>query len=154
MLQRQSVLVVDDDPSMLRLLTRVVQKFVPHADVSSVSRPDEAAVLIDHHNPDVVITDLDMPGIDGIEILRAAKRKNPLVQVLVLTGHSSVSQLLAAMENGASDYLLKPVEQEQLAAFLQQAFERVFRWRQSLLGTLRETSRTRHPATDAGYLCS
>jgi DNA-binding response OmpR family regulator len=73
-----------------------------------------------------------MPQIDGIELLRFAKSRNALTQVLFLTGHSTQDTLLGALEFGATDYLLKPIDREQLVARLQEAQSRKRRWQQAL----------------------
>jgi len=80
-----------------------------------------------------VITDLMMPGIDGIELLQEIKAKyGNRVQVIVITVSENLDNLLAALEGGASDFLLKPLSKEVLIEVLQHTVLRIERWNQSL----------------------
>ena len=78
-----------------------------------------------------------MPGIDGIELLRHAKRRSAFTQVLFLTGHSNSDAILQALELGATDYLLKPAKHEELLEIVSQAHNRRRRWCRALSETLR-----------------
>jgi len=82
-----------------------------------------------------LVTDLEMPGVNGLELLRCAKRKNPCTQVLFVTGHSTLEALTDALELGATDYLLKPLDQTELIELIEDAEKRLWRWRQALSGT-------------------
>lgn len=133
---RSTLLLVDDDPSILRLLEKVIENsFSAEVSVESLDDPEAALVRIDQGGVDVLLTDLEMPGINGLELLRSAKRRNAHSQVLLLTGHSSQQALLDALELGASDYLLKPVDQQQLLELVGQALSRLRRWKQALAAT-------------------
>ena len=85
---------------------------------------------------DILVTDLEMPGVDGLELLCWARRKNPCAQVLFVTGHSTLNALTDALELGATDYLLKPVDQAQLITLVEDAEKRLRRWREALAGTV------------------
>ena len=73
------------------------------------------------HGIDVVILDVKMPGMDGIETLREIKKEHPLVEVIMLTGHATVESAIEGMKFGAFDYLMKPCELEDLIAKVQEA---------------------------------
>ncbi len=134
------LLVIDDDPSMVRLLTTILDRSLQGAvSIESSTDPAEARERILGSAVDVLLTDLEMPGINGLELLRCAKRRNAFTQVLFLTGHSTRSALLDAMELGATDYLLKPVNQEELLELVTQAHLRRQRWIRALAGTWRES---------------
>ena len=136
--QHPKLLLVDDDPDMVRLLTSVISCAADvDFDVESLTDPVDARNRIDEGGIDILVTDLEMPGVDGLELLQCAKRRNAATQILFMTGHSTQESLLAALEYGASDYLLKPVNQLELLALLRHAYERQQRWKQALLGTWR-----------------
>jgi two-component system response regulator YesN len=126
------ILVIDDDDAQVRLLAKVVGRaFGSRADLTALIDATEALVWIERSKPDLVISDLEMPGASGLQILRATKRRNPIAQVILLTGKSSMSALREALQGGAADYLLKPLDADTLAEVMQQAIERVERWRRA-----------------------
>ena len=86
---------------------------------------EEALRLVSEDEPEVVVLDLKMPGIDGIEVLRRIKRDYPLVEVIILTGHGSEKDRDICMQLGAFTYLEKPVEIEELSAAMQQAYDKI-----------------------------
>lgn len=131
------ILLIDDDQSILKLLQFILEKeFGDRITLSAFCDPREGLEAIDNVLPDVVITDLDMPVVDGLEILALAKQRNAWTQVLLLTGHSSTSALLSAMEGGATDYLLKPVDHTKFLQLIEQSLERIDRWRTAMHGTV------------------
>ncbi len=133
MTNRLKLLVIDDDNAQVRLLTKAVgTAFGGRLDMTAMTDAMEARNWIERCSPDLVITDLEMPGASGLDILRAAKRCNPTTQVLLLTGHSSRHALLEALEFGASDYLIKPLDPAAIAEVLCEAVKRIERWRAAL----------------------
>jgi CheY-like chemotaxis protein len=136
-LERASILVVDDEPDILNMLAFELrhegyQVVTAHSGVHAV----EAA----RRQPfDVVVTDLKMPGMDGVATVAALKQLDPDVEVMVATGYASVDTAVACMKGGASDYLCKPYDLSDLADRLAQALER--RRRHGVL-PLHEASRT------------
>ncbi len=130
------LLLVDDDPAMIRLLARVIDRsFGEEIELHSLTDPAEARDAIERNLIDILVTDLEMPGTNGLSLLRCAKRRNALTQVLFITGHSSLAALSDALDLGATDYLLKPLDQTELVELLQQAQKRIRRWREALAGT-------------------
>jgi len=137
--QSSTLLLVDDDPSVVRLLSAIIKKsFGEEIAIESLTDPAKARERIFKGGIDILLTDLEMPGINGLELLRCAKELNTCTQVLFFTGHSSHGALLEALELGATDYLLKPVDQEQLLELISQAFNRQRRWHQALAETWRQ----------------
>ncbi|MEA1952031.1 MAG: response regulator [Planctomycetota bacterium] len=131
------LLVVDDDPSMVRLLKKIIERqFENEIELTSLTDPKEARRQIEAQIVDILITDLEMPGVNGLELLRCAKRRNACTQVLFMTGHSTLDALTDALELGATDYLIKPLDQAQLIKLVGDAQERLLRWREALAGTL------------------
>ncbi|MDR3630887.1 MAG: response regulator [Desulfocapsaceae bacterium] len=108
-----TILVVDDDPVIRRLLQQRLLK----ANYEVFVAPDgykAEVILLDKH-VDVVLTDLMMPGdIGGIEVLEIAKKINSDIDVILITAHSSVDTAVEAMKKGASDYLEKPINFDEL----------------------------------------
>jgi DNA-binding NtrC family response regulator len=144
--KKTKLLLVDDDPSMVRLLAKIIDRsFGDEMELQSLTDPTKARDAIATDLFDILVTDLEMPGTNGLELLRCAKRRNALTQVLFVTGHSSLDALTDALELGATDYLLKPFDQAELVDLLQQAQTRVQRWRQALADTF-NTRGSRMPA--------
>ena len=136
--KRSKLLLVDDDPSMIRLMSRVIERSMnDELDLESLTNSEEAMSRIESGGVDILLTDLEMPGVNGLELLKCAKRRNACTQVLFMTGHSTQEALLVALERGASDYLLKPVDQTELIELLKQSYQRQRRWKKALLGTWR-----------------
>jgi len=134
--KKTKLLLVDDDPSMVRLLAKIVDRsFGDDMEMQCLTDPTKARDAIERNIIDILVTDLEMPGTNGLGLLRCAKRRNALTQVLFITGHSSLDALSDALELGATDYLLKPLDQAELVELLEQAQKRVQRWRQALAGT-------------------
>jgi DNA-binding NtrC family response regulator len=116
------VLLVDDQEQYVQLMTERLT--MRDYDVTSSSSGEEALEKVKGYNFDVVILDMLMPGIDGIETLREIKRMKPLTEVIVLTGHAAVDTAIAGMKLGAFDYLEKPCETEDLASKIDKAYQR------------------------------
>lgn len=107
------ILVVDDDPVTLLL----IKKKIINADyeVETATNGEEAVDLIAESYYDVVLTDLMMPGdIDGIGVLKATKRLHPQTEVILITAYASVDNAVEAMQKGASDYIQKPINFDEL----------------------------------------
>jgi DNA-binding NtrC family response regulator len=108
------ILIVDDDPTSLLLLQERL-KAEKYDDMTIAKSGTEAVSLISDRFFDVVITDLIMPGgVDGMGVLEAAKEKNGLAEVILVTAHASVDNAVEAMKKGATDYLEKPINFDEL----------------------------------------
>ncbi len=102
------ILVVDDDPVTRLMLKKSLVKF--ECEVDTAEDGVKAVELLSSHYYDVVLTDLMMPGgIDGIGVLEAVKEKYDDTEVILITGFASVDTAVSAMKKGASDYLQKPI---------------------------------------------
>jgi len=140
------LLLVDDDPAMTRLLKAVIDNSFGDAfSVKTLTCPKKARAWIEQQRVDVLVTDLEMPEVNGLELLRCAKRWNAFTQVYFITGHSTLDSLTDALELGATDYLLKPLDKEELVELLGHAQRRQRRWRQALAGTLAGKERRLEP---------
>jgi DNA-binding NtrC family response regulator len=116
------ILLVDDESSMRLTLTMLLKR-AKHTLMQAATGADALEKLEKNHF-DVVLTDLNLDKISGLDILRAAKANNPQTEVIVLTGYSSVESAVAAMKAGAIDYLTKPVDTEELLLAVGRATER------------------------------
>ena len=107
-----NLLLVDDESDFLTIMV----KRMTHRGVNAhgCDRGEDALRFLDEHPVDVVVLDVKMPGIDGIEMLRRIKRAHPLVEVIMLTGHADMRAAIEGMELGAFDYLLKPALLDEL----------------------------------------
>ncbi len=131
-----SILVVDDEEAMRRSLAEILR--LEGYQVETASDGETAISLLQSTDYDLLLLDLKMPGVDGIEVLRNATKLRPDTQVVLLTAHGSLESAIEALRHGANDYLLKPSSTEQILSSVQQALERraAIKQRQSLLGQL------------------
>jgi DNA-binding NtrC family response regulator len=120
--ESMTVLFVDDEPDFLQTLLKRMRKRDVNA--AGVGSGEEALVHLAQSPADVVVLDVRMPGMGGIETLRAIKKKTPLTEVVMLTGHASLEVAREGMENGAFDYLMKPVDIDDLLYKIQDAFHK------------------------------
>ena len=116
------VLLVDDEVEFLETLMKRIRK--RGVRVSGVKSGDEALAFLTNTPVDVVVLDVKMPGMDGIETLRTIKKRHPLVEVIMLTGHANVEVAIQGMELSAFDYLMKPINIDDLLYKLQDAFQK------------------------------
>ena len=137
MARKLNLLLVDDDPSIVRLLTQIIEgKLGDRIAVYGQTDTAQARRWLEENCCDLLISDLEMPGGGGLEILRFSKRRNAWTQVIFVTAHSTWDKITEAIEYGASDYLLKPIDPEELVAVLTQQYVRCARWQNAVLGTL------------------
>jgi len=116
------ILVVDDQSSMRLTLTALLKQ-AGHT-LMQAGTGEDAIDKIGKNDFDVVITDLKLDKVTGLDVLRAAKQNNPQTEVIMLTGFGSVESAVAAMKAGAIDYLTKPFDTEELLLAVQRAMER------------------------------
>lgn len=116
------VLAVDDEADFIEtLVKRFTYRQIP---VTAAGSGPEALAKLDEQEFDVVILDMRMPGMDGLTVLKEIKKRHPLVEVIILTGHASVEAGMQGMSLGAYDYVLKPVAFGELLEKAQKAYER------------------------------
>ena len=121
---RGRIVIADDDADLLRALSRTLERAGHHVVRLSDGRNacDHIGAL-DPRDVDVVLTDISMPGCDGLEVMRAAHKLDPDLPVLFMTGMPTVETAVQALEFGAYRYLLKPVDPEVLLQAVAQAVE-------------------------------
>jgi DNA-binding NtrC family response regulator len=113
------VLIVDDEPDMAENLERLLRNRGYATVVETDSR--RAMACVEREEPDLVLTDMRMPGLDGMALLELIKSRQGGIPVIVLTGYASVSAAVEAMHKGATDYLAKPVSPEELVLKVEKA---------------------------------
>lgn len=116
------LLLVDDEEMYLEYLSkRLINRGF---DVTKCLTGEEALEKIRENDFDVIILDVLLPGIDGIETLREINKHKPLSEVIMLTGHASLESGVEGMRLGAFDYLRKPCDTEELVSKIDQAYRR------------------------------
>ena len=118
-------LLVDDEREFVQTLSARLQ--VRDMDSAVAYDGEEALSYMEKEEADVMVLDLKMPGIDGMEVLRTVKKERPHVEVIILTGHGSEADKELAMELGAFAYLEKPVDIEVLSKTMKEAYIKIGR---------------------------
>ena len=114
-----SVLLVDDEESFVQTLAKrlTLRRF----NVYTATRAERLYATLDENLIDVIVLDVKMPDLDGIEATQRIKKAHPLVEIILLTGHASLEASLEGMKRGAFDYLLKPVNIDELVYKIEDA---------------------------------
>ncbi len=116
------VLLVDDEVEFVSALSERLQ--LRNYDVKTANNALEALALIYKEPPDVIILDLRIPGMDGIETLKTIKKFDSAIEVIMLTGHGDVHSVEEGMKSGAFEYIMKPVDIGELTAKIDRAMGR------------------------------
>ena len=104
------ILCVDDDPVARVIYTRGLGEVLPEDEIQAAASGEEAIELLNRLRFDVVVTDLAMPGLSGLDVLRAARDRDGATEVIVITGKASIVSAVEAMRDGARDYIEKPID--------------------------------------------
>ncbi|GHB09543.1 nitrogen regulation protein NR(I) [Modicisalibacter luteus] len=113
------IVIVDDDRAIRWVLERALAQ--PDLEVTSFDRADTALDDITRHPPDVLLTDIRMPGLDGLELLARIRESNPDMPVIVMTAHSDLDSAVASYQGGAFEYLPKPFDVDDALALVRRA---------------------------------
>jgi CheY-like chemotaxis protein len=111
------ILAVDDEPVVLDSFRRIL--VLEGFSVDTVENGPEALHLVQRYDYDFVFTDLQMPGMDGVEVVKAVKHLRPDVDVVVITGYGTIESAVETLQHGACEYVQKPFTAEELAEFAQ-----------------------------------
>jgi len=114
-----SILIVDDEPSIIKSLTGLLAD--EGFEVMTASTGYEGLKIIDKESPDLVLLDIWMPGIDGIETLKQIKKGNPYLQVIIITGHGNIETAVKATKLGAYDLIEKPLSIDKIIVAINNA---------------------------------
>lgn len=117
-----SVLIVDDDLDMLSMLERIVRKKC-RCEVKTASSGENAWQILENWRPDVVLTDIKMPGLDGLTLLQKIKDRYPAIAVIMMSGYGTVESAIIALKSGAYDFIQKPFDNDHLLHILQRCLE-------------------------------
>ncbi len=131
---RPQILIVDDEPNVRRVLATLLDQ-AGYATIRAESGT-QALDLVRAQDPDLVLTDLKMPEMDGIELLARLSESFPEIPVIVLTAHGTVENAVEAMKRGAHDFLTKPFDKTQVVDLIARALDQAARSRRELRGPL------------------
>ena len=119
--RRPTLLVADDETDLLGIFEEFMKE---DFDLELARTGTEAIERIRARHHDVIVTDINMPGADGLTVLRVAKEVDPETEVVMLTGNASTLTAIEALREGAYDYVLKPFDLYEMDQTIQKALER------------------------------
>ena len=124
-----NLLIVDDEIEICNTLKRYLE-LEPDYRIDVYTNPLDALEKIKKGSVQIVLTDIMMPEMNGIDLLREIKKADGLVQVIMMTAFSSVDKVIACLEAGAADYIMKPFEDlEEVKELIDQTIKKLTRWR-------------------------
>lgn len=118
----EKILAVDDEPDMLKLLSMIIREKTAYEAVTT-NNPHEALELAKQGGFALVISDLKMPGLDGIELLDAIKRVDPDTPVIIVTAYGTLESAVETMQKGGFDFITKPFRKEQILFTIEKAMK-------------------------------
>jgi DNA-binding NtrC family response regulator len=121
-MKRPKILVVDDDSSILETFKSILER--KKYDVEIFFRPSEALEYLNKERVDLILSDLQMPEMDGVQFLYQVKKIAPAVPVVLITAHASIETAVSAIQQGAFDYLSKPLDIKKIYAVVEKALAR------------------------------
>ncbi len=117
--ERKQILVVDDEPNLRRVLSAQLAR--DGYDVHTAEDGEQALITLGEHHIDLVITDLKMPKLDGMQLLRRIVELEPELPVVMITAHGTVDNAVEALKTGAFDYITKPFDQSEVRTIVRKA---------------------------------
>jgi DNA-binding NtrC family response regulator len=121
-MEKLKMMLVDDEERFLTTTQKLLER--KNIDVVTASSGAEALEVLQANRVHVVILDVKMPGMDGVDTLREIKRRFPMVEVIMLTGHATVDSAVEGLKSGAVDYLMKPSDLDEIVKKAMDAFSR------------------------------
>jgi two-component system response regulator HydG len=119
---KHKILLVDDEKSILDALFRALSSI--NAQILTATDGVQALELIKKHSPEIVVTDLRMPRMGGMQLLEEINHFNSSIQIIVITGHGTIEDAVNAMKKGVYDFITKPFKKQQIVAVVQRALEK------------------------------
>lgn len=133
-IEEVDILFVDDE----EIMHRTIERYLKGWNVHYAFNAEEALEIIGSHSIQIVIADISMPGLSGIELTRRIKAISGFIQVIIITATLEVDNLLNAMEAGANDFILKPLKKQQLLEAIGNTNDRLNRWRTVMANLFRK----------------
>lgn len=117
------ILLIDDEPDILRVLSRSLR--ADGYEVLTAENGKKGLAIFQKERPAIILTDIRMPDMDGIEVLKAVKNRDEDAEVIIITGHGDIDNAIEALKHGASDFINKPIRDEALSLALKRAEEKI-----------------------------
>ena len=130
-MQRNRILVVDDEEAITLLLQKILMKNGYQVEVANSAT--YAQFLVNKQKYHIVLSDIKMPEMDGLELLKEVRQRDPLIQVVMMTSGVRMSKTLTALELGAADFIMKPLDMEEVLLIVDQCGTKLKRWQDALL---------------------
>jgi DNA-binding NtrC family response regulator len=121
-MEQMKIMLVDDEERFLETTEKLLRK--KGIETTTASSGEKALEQLRSNRAHVVILDVKMPGMDGIATLKEIKRQFPMVEVIMLTGHATVESAIEGLKSGASDYLMKPSDVDEIVDKARDAYAR------------------------------
>lgn len=119
----EKILVIDDEKPTLKMFKLFLHVY--GFDIVTAESGEEGLEVFDREHPDIVLTDIKMPGMDGIQVLQEIKKRAPATEVIVITGHGDMELAIQALNLDAADFINKPIQRQSLEQGLSRARERL-----------------------------
>lgn len=128
--RKLKIMTVDDEPEIIKSIERYL-RFQPqfkNVDLINATSFEEALAKLESEAPGIILQDINLPDGNGLQFIRQAKKKFPMVQFIVITGASDLDRAMEALSFGASDYIKKPLVMDLLCRVVAEARDRFDRW--------------------------
>ena len=130
--RKTKIVILDDEPMIVLITAKILRdEFTDSVDVKTTTEPEYAQQLVNESQCDILVSDIEMPNASGLDMLRYTRASSAWTRVIMMTGHSTRDHLDEALKGGAADFLIKPLDRDQLVRVVQQEHERVRRWDRS-----------------------
>ena len=130
------ILVVDDEPGIREVLSDYLESEFENVDVDIAETADEAMKKFEDKMYHFVLLDIVMPGMNAFEFLDYVKGMNKLIQVIMITGNSTIDRVLKALEYGADDYLTKPFDFDVMNEIIKAYMSKIIRWKETFKSSI------------------
>jgi PAS domain S-box-containing protein len=119
----QKILLIDDEAAILRVMAMSLRS--DGYDVVTAQSGEEGLKVFKEESPQIILTDIKMPGMDGLKVLKKIKEIQPEAEVIIITGHGDIDSAIESLQYGASDFINKPVKDKVLSIALERANEKI-----------------------------